>query len=137
MVNDLADPGSHLASLPMNELFATYRQSHPVAVVPAGDPMVLLNDGTQSIQKINAYRVGVNQIPVFSLQQADTAQYCRNMETVFSSRIANHIATRLLSAEPSPAPPSTNLYTFLISRFNTSIGPDELNCAALLSNDDD
>jgi hypothetical protein len=129
MANDLADPGSQLASLPMNELFAAYRQQAPIALVPAGDPMVLVN-GNPNLEKINAYRVGVSQFPALSLSEASTTTYCRNIESVFTQRISDAITTRLLSAEPSPDDTSSNLYTFLVARWNASL--INLNCAALL-----
>jgi hypothetical protein len=44
MAPDLADPGQMLPALPLNELQAAAQQAAPVALVPAGDPMVLNNN---------------------------------------------------------------------------------------------
>src|SRR6266852_3414028 len=63
MVPDLADAGQMVTALPLNELQAAARQAQPVALVPAGDPMVLLN-GNININKVNLYRAGVDQPPV-------------------------------------------------------------------------
>ncbi|MGZ3629724.1 MAG: hypothetical protein ACXVDN_18950, partial [Ktedonobacteraceae bacterium] len=60
MAPDLANPGQMVTALPLNELQAAARQVAPVALVPARDPMVLV--GTKNnLDKLNAYRVGVDQ----------------------------------------------------------------------------
>ena len=64
----MADPGKKIASLALNELQADALQQRPVALVPAGDPMVTVN-GQFNLNKLNAYRVGVNMNPVLSLDR--------------------------------------------------------------------
>jgi hypothetical protein len=64
---DLSDPGKKIPSLALNELQAAARQSKP-ALVPAGDPMCTV-DGKDNLQKLNAYRLGVNMNAVNSLSQ--------------------------------------------------------------------
>src|SRR5437588_5801207 len=59
MAPDLADPGHMLPALPLNELQAAAHQAPPVALVPAGDPMVL-NNNQPDLNKTNAYRRGVD-----------------------------------------------------------------------------
>lgn len=54
---DLADPGSLVPALALNELQARMTQPAPVAIVPGGDPMTLVN-GNLSLTKTNLYRQG-------------------------------------------------------------------------------
>jgi len=132
---DLADPGQVIPALPLNELQARARQGFPVALVPAGDPMVL-NNGSRDLVKVNAYRRGVDQPPVAWSFQADTARYCRNMLRVAPARMmqdksllmpdATH-PTRGLSPDPGAA---DSQFTFLAQRFVASY--DNLGCADLL-----
>jgi hypothetical protein len=124
----LDDPGQMVASQALNELFARARQAQPVARVPAGDPMVL-TDGKENIEKLNAYRQGVAQFRVYSLTQADTTTYCRNLFRMAPAKIAQNEA--LFKAAPTPkATVANSLYTFLAARF---VGADEvLQCSAKL-----
>jgi hypothetical protein len=132
---DLADPGQTVPALPLNELQARAKQGFPVALVPAGDPMVLSN-GSKDLMKVNAYRRGVDQPPVAWSFQADTARYCRNMLRVAPARMMQDQAllrpdaahpTRGLSPDPGVA---DSLFTFLAQRFVASY--DILGCANLL-----
>src|SRR5437879_12244251 len=70
---DLADPGQMVPALALNELQARAHQKSPVALVPAGDPMVL-NNGTIDLAKVNAYRRGVDQPQVGYRWQSDAAR---------------------------------------------------------------
>jgi hypothetical protein len=132
---DLADPGQMIPALPLNELQARARQGFPVALVPAGDPMVL-NNGATDLVKVNAYRRGVDQPPVAWSFQADTARYCRNMVRIAPARMLQDQSflmpdaahpTRGLSPDPGAA---DSLFTFLAQRFVASY--DILGCADLL-----
>jgi hypothetical protein len=132
---DLADPGQMIPALPLNELQARARQGFPVALVPAGDPMVL-NGGAKDLAKVNAYRRGVDQPPVAWSFQADTARYCRNMLRIAPARMMQDKAllmpdaahpTRGLSPDPGAA---DSLFTFLAQRFVASY--DILGCSNLL-----
>jgi hypothetical protein len=132
---DLADPGQMVPSLPLNELQARAWQASPVALVPAGNPMTL-HHGKKNLAKVNAYRRGVDQPPVWYAFQADTARYCRHMLRIAPARMlqdktllmpdAAH-PTRGLSPDPAAA---DSLYTFLGQRFVASY--DILGCADLL-----
>jgi hypothetical protein len=121
----LDDPGQMVPSLTLNELFARARQAQPVARVPAGDPMVL-TDGKENIEKLNAYRRGVAQFRVYSLADADTTTYCRNFLRIAPEKMAKDEA--LFRAAPSPkADVANSLYTFLAARH---VGADEvLQCS--------
>jgi hypothetical protein len=126
-VPDLADPGSLVPALPLNELQARNTQATPVAVVPAGDPMVLVN-GNMSLSKTNLYRMGVNQPTADSYNDIDTARYCRQLLRIAPERtFADKTA---LAAFRSPDPAAANsLFTFLTQRFVATY--ELLNCATL------
>jgi len=136
---DLADPGQMVPALALNELQARAHQKSPVALVPAGDPMVL-NNGTIDLAKVNAYRRGVDQPQVGYRWQADTARYCRHIYRRAPARLlldqllftpdAAH-PTRGLSPDPAVA---NSLFTFLAQRFVATY--DILGCAQLLQRRD-
>lgn len=131
MAPDLANNGAMAPALPLNELQAAKNQQAPVALVPVGDPMVLAN-GRTSLTKTNLYRMGVDQVPARSTQQASTKTYCQNLLQIAPARLQADMA--LTSAAPSPdAGAANNLFTFLAQRFNAAFGPDNLNCTGLLN----
>lgn len=125
---DLADPGKIIPALALNELQAAALQQHPRALVPAGDPMVLVN-GAADLDKLNAYRIGVDQPTVDSIRGAETERYCRHLVTIAPPRLAANQAALVAAASPVPADGS-NLFTFLAQRFVGSF--DILGCGALL-----
>jgi len=131
-VEDLADPGQKVPGLALNELQARAFQRAPVALIPAGDPMVLDGDGNADLTKTNAYRRGVDQPEVRFSFQADTARYCRNLLRIGPARLLlDQVA---LTAGPSPVPSAANLFTFLAQRFKASY--DILGCGDLVHIDD-
>jgi hypothetical protein len=132
-VPDLADPGQMATALPLNELQAAAHPVPPVALVPAGDPMVL-NNGNIDLNKLNAYRRGVDQPPVASADAASTKTYCQNYATVGASRIAADAPFTVTRPSPDPAV-GDNLFTFLAQRFVDSYGADNLKCNQLLGKD--
>jgi hypothetical protein len=129
---DLASPNQvqMLPALPLNELQAAANQSAPVAFVPGRDPMVLANNHL-SLDKINAYRAGVDQPMAQSLGAASTKQYCQNLMNIAPSRLQTDSRLTSLAAPADPAVGS-NLFTFLAARFVTSFEANGLNCAKLL-----
>lgn len=130
MAPNLADLGQFTTALPLNELQAAAHQRRPVALVPAGDPMVLVN-GQPNLKKLNLYRVGVDQPPVDNLEQASTVTYCRNLLNIAPPRLLRD--RPFFQNAPSPAPAmANNLFTFMAQRFNTTWGPMGLNCVGLL-----
>jgi hypothetical protein len=130
MVPNLADNGSPTTALPLNELQASVFQRPPVALVPAGDPMVLVN-GDPNLQKLNLYRVGVDQPPVENLNQASTGEYCKNLREIAPPRLFFDAPLTRKFASPAPDMAS-NLFAFLALRFNATWGADGLNCQGLL-----
>lgn len=131
---DLADPGQMVPALPLNELQAAAQQAAPTALVPAGDPMVL-NNSQPDLNKVNAYRRGVDQPPAESLAAASTTTYCQHLLAVGPARI--QLDMPLTQGRPSADPAAANsLFTFLAQRFIASYGPNGLNCVGLLNTPD-
>lgn len=121
----------HVATLPTNEIHAARMQKGAIALVPKGDPMtrVLANGAPiSSLVKINAYRKGVNQPQITTLDQAPTNYFCVHMLEQLG-RLQNNKAlfTTQLSADPAAA---TNLFTFLANRFFQSY--QNLKCDIIL-----
>jgi hypothetical protein len=133
MVPDLTDPTGVQVSpaLPLNELQAAALQETPVALIPAGDPMVLVN-GNADLDKINLYRRGVNQPAANSYFDADTARYCRQMLRIAPAKMLLDMTTFMGRSSPVPAA-ATTLFTFLAQRFVASY--QILNCANLIHQD--
>ncbi len=131
MAPDLADPGQMVAALPLNELQAAKFQAAPVAVVPANDPMVLVN-GQPNLLKLNAYRLGVNQPLVFNLNNASTTTYCTNILNTAPARLQLDMPMTAKVSSPEAAV-ATNLFTFLGQRLAATFGNGGLNCAGLLN----
>lgn len=131
MAPDLADPGKMLPALPLNELQAAVHQAHPVARVPAGDPMVVTNN-QPDLNKLNAYRRGVDQSLVSTLDAANTTTYCKHLLAIGPARI--QLDMQFTQGRPSPDPAAANsLFTFLAQRFVASYGANGLNCVGLLN----
>jgi hypothetical protein len=129
---DLADPGSMVSGLALNELQARMTQPAPVALVPGGDPMTQVN-GNLSLHKTNLYRKGVDMPVADSYFDIDTARYCRQMLRIAPQRmLANQKA---LTAFTSPdAGAANSLFTFLAQRFVAAY--QLLDCQALVNEAD-
>lgn len=95
--------------------------------------MVLNTDGSINIDKVNAYRRGVDQHEIRFIEEADTARYCRNMLEIAPPRLAKNQPA--LTASPSPVTTVANsLFTFMAQRFVASF--NILDCGGLLGVDD-
>lgn len=128
-VADLADPGHVVPGLALNELQARAHRRSPVALIPAGDPMVLDADGSIDLDKVNAYRRGVDQPEVHDSWHADTARYCRHMLRIAPARLL--LDQALLLSKPSPVAGDANsMFTFMAQRLAASY--DILGCADLV-----
>jgi len=123
---DLADPGQTLPALPLNELQARSRVFFQ-ALIPAGDPMVLDNQGNPNLAKLNLYRQGVDQPQVRWLGQAGTAAYCHAMMHQQSNALLRR-QTQLTGAPSPVASLGTNLFTFMAARLVGSY--QILSCAS-------
>jgi len=131
-VTDLADTGAVVAALPLNELQAAVQQAAPVARCPSGHAMTLDGNGNPDINKLNAYRTGNVQVPVQTLNDANQVTYCQNMYSIGASYIFNNMQYFVNNTSPDPAN-TANLFLFLVSRFNTAVGANGLNCVGLLN----
>jgi hypothetical protein len=131
-VPDLTNPGNMATALPLDELQAATLQGNPVALVPALDPMVLVNNAP-NLGKLNAYRVGVDQVAAASLADANTTPYCQNLLQVGLPRVALDKQFTMNAASPFPNMAST-LFNFLAMRFRNSFSNQQgfLHCTKLL-----
>jgi len=130
---NLADNGSLVASLALDEVQAAVYQEAPIALVPLNDPMTTVAVGDNndpSLAKTNLYRLGVDQIPAVNEQQASGAAYCANLlKTGMPRLVLDKPLT--INAQTPDAGAANNLFTFLAQRFQASY--DNLNCPMLLN----
>jgi hypothetical protein len=112
-------------------------QQAPIALVPGGDPMVLVNN-KQSLTKTNLNRLGADQTPAASLNgnaatSANTTTYCQNLVNVALPRL--NLDMTLFQNQPSPdnGATATTLFGFLANRLNATLGAGGLNCVGLLN----
>lgn len=117
---------SFVPSLALNELQAARYQQAPVAVVPDGDPFVLVN-GEPNTEKLNLYRVGVDQS---TSDTSSTAYYCQKLVDVAPARLLLNEALLRGSDSPDPAA-GNNMFTFLAVRFVESFNETGLNCTGM------
>lgn len=123
---DLLEPVILRSSLALNEIQANVYKSELDALVPAIDPMVLV-DGQQSLEKINKYRKGVNQPLLDVLDQQNDIKYCQLMESETIKFLNKNFNLLINSLSPDI---ENNLLNFLCARFQFSW--DTLNCNILL-----
>jgi hypothetical protein len=121
MIPDLADGGNPVPTQATDELQAAAYQQAPVALIPAGDPMV----GPNNLFLLNQYRVHVDQPAVGSLQQADTTQYCANLVGIQDVWLA-HDQTIFAAATAPAFLGGGPLYDFLLARYQATL--NLLNC---------
>lgn len=126
---DLADPGSKVTALPLNEVQAMVYQQAPVALVPSIDPMVLDANNAIDLNKTNAYRAGVDQPRALDNTQADGKAYCQNLVDTGAARMVLDAPLTAKATTPDPATGDT-LFTFLAQRYADSY--TNLNCQDLL-----
>ncbi|KAF9173263.1 hypothetical protein BGX21_010735, partial [Mortierella sp. AD011] len=122
----LMEEGVMLSSMALNELQATLQKA-PVALVPASDPMVLSNN-QPSLDKINAYRAGVDQPLITSLDKASTRKYCINFDKIAPKYIKAIKDDIINQTSPTPSV-ADNLFTFMGQRYFaswTNLGCDKL-----------
>jgi len=127
---DLANNNTMVSALPLDELQAAAHQAAPVALIPGGDPMVLVGND-QNLMKVNLYRMGVDQAAVNDGNQASTKTYCQNLLSVGAPRLKLDEPFTIQQGSPDPAA-ANSLFTFLAQRFNATWSADGLNCKGLL-----
>ena len=131
MAPDLAHPGQMTTALPLNELQAAAQQATPLALVPRGDPMTLVNNNPNAA-KTDLYRMGVDQPAVGAADGGNTTTYCHNLLNIAPQRLVKDALFTGAANSPDPAA-ANSLFTFLAQRFQTTFeGPlgTGLQCAA-------
>lgn len=122
--NDLSS-GQPGFALVLNEISANFNQQAPIALVPLGDPMALINGepnpavGTESQTKMELYRTGVGQPVQVS---GDTRNYCENLLQTGLPRLFKDMPFTSQAGSLNPAA-ANNLFTFLAQRFAATFGP--------------
>jgi hypothetical protein len=136
-VPDLVNNNNPTATYGTDALQAMADQQAPVALVPGGDEMVLVN-GQQNLQKVNLYRIGADEPPAASLNgnaatDANTTTYCQNIISQAIPRLQLDMATFQQKPSPDGGATATTLFGFLANRLNATLGPNGLNCTGLLN----
>ena len=132
MAPDLVDPGQMVPALALNELQAAAEQAAPVALVPKADEMVLVN-GAPNLDKLNAYRRGVDQPTRASLPSLHT--FCTHLRAIAPARMLTD--ARFTQGQPTPDPAAaTSLLPFLASRFVFTYEGQGLGCMQVLGQPD-
>ncbi|TMC20118.1 MAG: hypothetical protein E6J34_13655 [Chloroflexi bacterium] len=132
----LGNPRTNVSTLATDELMAAADQQAPIALVPGGDPMTLVN-AQQSLVKTNLYRVGVDQPRAASLTgnaatDANTTTYCKNLNTIQLPFLQQNMAAFQKLPSPDGGATANSLFTFLANRLNGSLSAGGLNCVGLL-----
>lgn len=131
-IPDLVNNGTMTATLATDELQAAANQQSPVALIPSGDEMVLVNNNP-SLAKVNAYRIGVDQMPAATANDASTTTYCTDIINIALPRLQFDMKTFQNQASPDGGAAANSLFTFLANRLNVTLGADGLNCVGLLN----
>jgi len=134
MAPDLADPGKMVPALPLDEVQAAIQQAQPVALIPNFDPMVVVNK-QRNLDKLNAYRVGVDQPVAQNPNMSSTLTYCTSLRQISPARMLKDATFTIGQASPDAAA-GNSLLTFLEQRFVTTYGANGLNCQGLLNQAD-
>jgi hypothetical protein len=136
-VPDIVNNNTPAATYGTDELQAAHEQRAPVALVPAGDEMTLVN-GNPSLAKVNLYRAGAGQPFATTLNgtgttSASTTAYCQNLINVALPRLQRDMT--LFQNQPSPdgGATATTLFGFLANRLNATLSANGLNCVGLLN----
>ena len=126
---DFINPTIFKSSLALNEIQASVNNFEPnTASIPPDNPIVLI-DNIQSLEKINAYRIGVNQPLLSVLNKTIQTTYCLKMDQYAIPFFFNY--QQILSNASSPnIYLANNLLNFLIQRYinNWTV----LNCSSVI-----
>ncbi len=131
-IPDLVNNGTMTATLATDELQAAADQQPPIALIPSGDEMVLVNNNP-SLAKVNAYRIGVDQTPAATANDASTTTYCTNIINVALPRLQLDMKVLLNQPSPDGGATANSLFTFLANRLNATLSANGLNCVGLLN----
>lgn len=125
---DITDEGkSRIPSLPTNEMYAQVNTDSRQALIPLGNPFVMIGNRT-SLDKVNLYRLGVFQQLAETELDASTTDYCSNY--VYNGLVKIKKYKNEFLAFVSPDDGFDNLFFFLAFRFMNSY--DILQCNKFL-----
>lgn len=131
-IPDQVDNNNPVSTYGTDELQAARFQQPPQALVPAGDEMVLVNNNP-NLTKVNLYRIGADQRPAFSLNDASTTTYCQNLVKISLPKLVLDQNTFKNQPSPDGGATANSLFTFLANRLNATLGAGGLNCVGLLN----
>ena len=131
-IPDLVDNGAMTPTLATDELQAAADQPPPVALIPSGDEMVLVNNNP-SLSKTNAYRIGVDQTPAATANDASTTTFCTNIINIALPRLQLDMQAFLNRPSPDGGATANSLFTFMANRLNATLSANGLNCVGLLN----
>ncbi len=129
-IPDLVNTGTTTATMATDELQAAAFQQAPIALVPLGDEMTLVNNNP-SLGKVTAYRRGVDQVPA-TAANANTTTYCQNVVNIAVPQLQGNMAIFQNQMSPDKGVTANSLFTFLANRMNATLGAGGLNCVGLL-----
>ena len=137
LVPDLADNGTLVSSNALNEIQASMYAPLPMPRVPSysfstfNDMPGLRWDQRPDVHKLNSFRAGVNQVPILTLQDANSSYYCTHMIKTGATRIYNNRQTfQAMNDAQTIDALGGSLYEHLIFRFAVTMLPVPigLNC---------
>jgi hypothetical protein len=136
-IPDQVNNNTPTATYATDALQAMNQQGAPRALVPGGDPMVLVN-GQQNLQKVNLFRMGADEPPARSLTgnaatDANTTTYCQNIVNIGLPRLQMDMQNFQNHPSPDGGATANSLFTFLANRMNATLGAGGLNCVGLLN----
>ena len=120
-VPDLTNPGQYSGALALNQLQAAVYQAPPVALLPAGHPMAMIETNF-NLNKLQLLRQGLfQQVPskMVTLANSNTSDYCTNIQNSSPSRI---LLEELFTSQADSPDPNMSLLSFLVNRFATGFG---------------
>ena len=130
-IPNLTNPGTMTPTMATDELQAAAFQQAPIALVPSGDEMVLVN-GQPNLNKVTAYRRGVDQTPA-TAANANTTTYCGSLVNIAVPQLQGNMTLFQGQASPDGGVTANSLFTFLANRLNATLGAGGLNCVGLLN----
>lgn len=130
---DIFLPSIRKYSMTLNEIQAGLLDVNDptVALTPSIDPMCLV-DGVQSLEKTNAYRLGLNQPILKALNQQDNINYCNSLVNIAVPFFIKY-QTQFSNFNSPDINIGDNLLNFLCNRLIGSW--DQLNCKNITGND--
>ncbi|KAF9436995.1 hypothetical protein BGZ76_002305 [Entomortierella beljakovae] len=110
----MMEQGVMLSSMALNELQAS-KQQGPAALVLMTNSVIHFNN-QPNLNKVNVYRLGLNQPTLSSIDQDTAETFCTNLDKI-APRYIKSIKNQIINS-PSPSPSvANNLFTFMSQRY--------------------